>query len=78
MLIWNMYVSLSKKWSSLSFFFVENGHNKALIGKMYMNKSWRKFKLNSGNVYIENIYMLVSLKNDVLCQFLQVFTKWQG
>ena len=42
-------------------------HNEALIGKMYRNKSWRKLKLSSENVYIENVYMLVSLKNGVLC-----------
>ena len=52
--------------------------NEALIGKMYRNKSWRKLKLSSENVYIENVYMLVSLKNGVLCQFLQFFTKWPG
>ena len=52
--------------------------NEALIGKMYKNKSWRKLKLSSENVYIENVYMLVSLKNGVLCQFLQFFTKWPG
>ena len=52
--------------------------NEALIGKMYRNKSWRKLKLSSANVYIENVYMLVSLKNGGHCQFLQFFTKWQG
>ena len=37
-------------------------HNEALNGKMYKIKSWRKLKLSSENVYIENVYMLVSLK----------------
>ena len=52
--------------------------NEALIGKMYRNKSWRKLKLSSENVYIENVYMIVSLKNGVHFQFLQFFTKWRG
>ena len=52
--------------------------NEALIGKMCRNKSWRKLKLSSEKAYIENVYMLVSLKNGVHCQFLQFFTKWRG
>ena len=68
-------------------FFGENGlkfnkittklRNEALIGKIYMNKSWRKLKISPEKAYIENVYMLVSLKNGVHCQFLQFFTKWR-
>ena len=46
-------------------------HNEALLRKMYKNKSWRKLKLSSENVHIENVYMLVCLRNYVLCQFLR-------
>ena len=52
--------------------------NEALIEKMYKNKSCGKLKLSSENVYIENVYMLFSLKNGVHYQILQFFTKWRG
>ena len=49
--------------------------NEALIGKMYKNKSWRKLKLSSENVYIENLYMLVSLKKWCSLSIFAIFYK---